>query len=98
MLLELQAQFHRYAVAGDPAALFHGDFYAGKGFALYTLQTPAGLINVVNTHICANYAHTYEGLASVFKLYVHAQYKTETYCSETATRINCMLLSDTISS
>ena len=71
----LQAQFHRYAVAGNPAAWSHGDFYAGKGFALYTLQTPAGLINVVNTHLCANYAHTYKGAASVFASCLHAWHK-----------------------
>ena len=57
----LQADFHQYGAAGNPAALTHGDFYAGKGVACFTLRTPAGLLNVFNTHICANYAHTFTG-------------------------------------
>ena len=39
----LQAHFHGCAVAGDPSAPTHGDFYAGKGIGHAVLQTSAGL-------------------------------------------------------
>lgn len=59
--VKLQACFYGYAVAGDPSALTHGDYYAGKGIGQAILQTPAGLLTVFNTHICANYSHKYTG-------------------------------------
>lgn len=59
----LQAEFHQYGAAGNPAALTHGDFHAGKGVACFMLRTPAGLLNMFNTHTCANYAHTFTGSA-----------------------------------
>ena len=58
----LQAHFHGYAVAGDPSKLTHGDYYAGKGVGHAVLQTPAGLLSVFNTHLCANYSHKYTGI------------------------------------
>ena len=35
-----QAHFLEYQAAGDPAAITHGDYYAGKGVGLVRLATP----------------------------------------------------------
>ena len=40
--------------------VWEGDFYAAKGVALACLGSPTGPLHVYTTHICANYAHSYE--------------------------------------
>lgn len=65
----LQAHFHGYAVAGNPSALTHCDYYSGKGVGQAILQTPAGLLTVFNTHTCANYSHKYTGMSHPFRLH-----------------------------
>lgn len=48
--------FHRFTLGGKPEKLTHGDYYAGKGIGLTTLQiSPGKRINVFNTHTHAQY-------------------------------------------
>jgi endonuclease/exonuclease/phosphatase family metal-dependent hydrolase len=53
-------RFERYLLHGDPRV---GDYYGGKGFAEVTLETPAGPLTLVDTHLHARYessaAHQY---------------------------------------
>ncbi len=46
-------RFERYILHGDPSV---GDYYGGKGFAELTLETPAGPVTLVDTHLHARYA------------------------------------------
>ena len=54
-----QAKFLEFQAAGDPARPTHGDYFAGKGVGAVRIATPAGPVQVFNTHTCANYAHSY---------------------------------------
>lgn len=51
----LHASFEQYAAAGDPLALTCGDYLAAKGVGWVQLETPAGAVDVFNTHLHANY-------------------------------------------
>ena len=57
--LSSQARFLEYQAAGDPALPTHGDYFAGKGVGMVRISTPAGPVQVFNTHTCANYKHSY---------------------------------------
>jgi endonuclease/exonuclease/phosphatase family metal-dependent hydrolase len=46
------ARFERYLLHGDPSV---GDYYGGKGFAEVSLDTPAGPLTLVDTHLHARY-------------------------------------------
>jgi endonuclease/exonuclease/phosphatase family metal-dependent hydrolase len=52
-----EAFFLRYTEGGKPHAVWHGDWWAGKGVALVRLELPggAGYIDVFNTHAHAGY-------------------------------------------
>jgi endonuclease/exonuclease/phosphatase family metal-dependent hydrolase len=47
--------FHRYALAGLPQRIHHGDYWSGKGFVVARLETGAGPLAVVATHLHAQY-------------------------------------------
>ena len=49
-------QFVRYRLAGLPQRPQHADFYGGKGFAHLDLETPAGPVAFINTHLHAGYS------------------------------------------
>ncbi len=50
------AGFYRFRLAGRPERLLEADFYAGKGIGFVRLQTPAGLLDLYDTHALAQYA------------------------------------------
>lgn len=47
--------FHRFSVSNKWYHLWEGDFWAGKGIAVSRVKTPAGIIDVFNTHAQADY-------------------------------------------
>jgi hypothetical protein len=49
----LQAHFEPYRVSGNPAAVWHGDFFAGKGIGHTRIDTPSGLVVRRCLHGCA---------------------------------------------
>ena len=54
------SRFCAYSAGGQPEAVWQGDWIARKGIGLACLATPAGNLQVFNTHTCANYGHTFE--------------------------------------
>ncbi|KAG2484861.1 hypothetical protein HYH03_016347 [Edaphochlamys debaryana] len=54
----IDADFHQYKAAGDPASVHCGDFLATKGVGWVRVQTPSGPLDVFNTHLHANYDHS----------------------------------------
>ena len=55
-LLIAKARFEAYRVRGRAERLWHGDHLAGKGFGELRLETPAGPLDFVDTHLHAQYA------------------------------------------
>lgn len=55
-------RFHTYSVGGPAEAVWQGDWIASKGICLACLDTPAGRLQVYDTHTCANYEHNYQRL------------------------------------
>lgn len=53
------AHFHPYRLRGLPQRPYHGDYYSGKGVSLVTVDSPAGPVTVLNTHLHAQYAPDY---------------------------------------
>ena len=51
----LDVQFSAYLLRGLPQRLQHGDYWGGKGFVLARLQTAAGPLTVLDTHLHAQY-------------------------------------------
>ena len=49
-------RFTRFRLAGLPQRPYHGDFYAGKGFASLDIATEAGPVTLVDTHLHAGYS------------------------------------------
>jgi len=49
------SHFVRFALCGFPQAVTHGDYYGGKGIAILTLETPAGPVALLNTHLIPHY-------------------------------------------
>ncbi len=47
--------FMRYSQSGAAHRVWEGDFWAGKGVALARIETPAGMMDVYNTHAQAGY-------------------------------------------
>ena len=60
------ARFERFALRGPPEQIAQGDFYGGKGFVQLRLNTPAGPLTLINTHLQARYSksvpHEYRSL------------------------------------
>lgn len=50
-----EARFDAYRLSGKPHRLRHLDWYGGKGFAIVTLDTPRGEVNILNTHLHSSY-------------------------------------------
>ena len=50
-----EARFTSFVAAGLPQRIHHGDFWGGKGFVRATVQTPAGSLLWVATHLHAGY-------------------------------------------
>ncbi len=50
-----EVYFMRYSQSGPPHRLNEGDFWAGKGVSLARIETPAGIMDVYNTHAQAGY-------------------------------------------
>lgn len=51
----IDADFYRYRLGGTVETIWHGDYIAGKGVGLTRIQTPAGTVDVYNTHAIAQY-------------------------------------------
>ena len=51
-----KARFETYRVRGRAERVWHGDHLAGKGFGELVLETPAGPLAFVDTHLHAQYA------------------------------------------
>jgi endonuclease/exonuclease/phosphatase family metal-dependent hydrolase len=49
------ARFDMFSLRGDPARPDHPDYYGGKGWATLELETPAGPLILVDTHLHAPY-------------------------------------------
>lgn len=60
----LQVGFHPYSARGDPFRVLNGDYFAGKGVGWAAVKTPAGIVDIFNTHLSANYHHHWSGEAS----------------------------------
>lgn len=52
----LSARLTPYSLRGHPERLTHGDYYGRKGYAWLRLETPAGPVSVIDTHLHARYA------------------------------------------
>lgn len=50
-----RAQFHIFKPCGRPWELWHADYYASKGLALLSIQSPAGPLIFGQTHFHARY-------------------------------------------
>lgn len=48
--------FERYRLAGLPQRIHHGDYWGGKGFVMARVETAAGFVTVLDTHLHAQYA------------------------------------------
>ncbi|MEE3328267.1 MAG: endonuclease/exonuclease/phosphatase family protein [Myxococcota bacterium] len=60
-------RFTPFTLEGLPQRPQHADYYGGKGFVEITLETPAGPLVLINTHLHAGYAPSdvldeYEGI------------------------------------
>ena len=47
------AGFHRFRLTGRPERLADAEYFAGKGIGYVRVQTPAGEVDVYNTHLIA---------------------------------------------
>lgn len=50
-----EVRFREYRLCGLPERIDHGDYYGGKGVALATIDTAAGPVHVLDTHLIAHY-------------------------------------------
>jgi len=57
-----RARFEAFALNGKPQRIQHSDYYGGKGFVRLELKTPGGRIDVVNTHLHAQYTRAKDDL------------------------------------
>ncbi len=51
----VDADFYRFRLSGRPERLLEADYYAGKGIGMVRVQTPAGLLDVYDIHVLAQY-------------------------------------------
>ena len=56
----IETRFERYKNEGNPFALHHGDYWAGKGIASIRVVHPDGHLVVYGTHVHAAYRNPYE--------------------------------------
>jgi endonuclease/exonuclease/phosphatase family metal-dependent hydrolase len=50
-----ESRFIRFALCGFPQDITRGDYYGGKGIAILTLETPAGPVALLSTHLIPHY-------------------------------------------
>ncbi len=50
-----RTHFEAYHLGGRPERIWEGDYHGGKGFALLEIETPAGPVTLVDTHLHAQY-------------------------------------------
>lgn len=50
-----ESRFVRFALCGFPQDVTRGDYYGGKGIAILTLDTPAGSVALLSTHLIPHY-------------------------------------------
>jgi endonuclease/exonuclease/phosphatase family metal-dependent hydrolase len=50
------ARFDAFSLRGDPGRPDHPDYYGGKGWATVEIETDAGPVTIVDTHLHARYA------------------------------------------
>eukprot|EP00198_Chlamydomonas_reinhardtii_P008303 XP_001697640.1 predicted protein [Chlamydomonas reinhardtii] len=63
---------------GDPASIGCGDYYAAKGVGYARVSAPSGPLDVFNTHLHANYHHTYDKPAGPHDILELARYVNTT--------------------
>ncbi len=51
----VETHFKQFALRGRADRIYYGDYIAGKGIGLACIKTPAGIIDVYNTHTIAQY-------------------------------------------
>ncbi|MCP5059249.1 MAG: hypothetical protein GY937_21295 [bacterium] len=51
-----EARFHRFRLSGLPERIDHGDYFSGKGAVVVSIDTPAGPVDILDTHLVAHYA------------------------------------------
>ena len=51
----LESRFVRFSLCGFPQDVTRGDYYSGKGIAILTLDTPAGPVALLSTHLIPHY-------------------------------------------
>jgi len=49
------SRFIRFSLCGFPQDVTRGDYYGGKGIAIVTLDTPAGPVALLSTHLIPHY-------------------------------------------
>jgi endonuclease/exonuclease/phosphatase family metal-dependent hydrolase len=52
-----ESRFIRFALCGFPQDVTRGDYYGGKGIAILTLDTPAGPVALLSTHLIPHYGN-----------------------------------------
>ena len=52
-----ESRFIRFALCGFPQDITRGDYYGGKGIATLTLDTPAGPVALLSTHLIPHYGN-----------------------------------------
>lgn len=50
-----ESRFIRFSLCGFPQDVTRGDYYGGKGIAIVTLDTPAGPVALLSTHLIPHY-------------------------------------------
>jgi endonuclease/exonuclease/phosphatase family metal-dependent hydrolase len=61
------SQFENFHFRGDPERLAQGEFLGSKGFQTLILETPAGPLSVINTHLHARYRRSRPRLNSAVR-------------------------------
>lgn len=69
--------FHRYTASNQWFHVWEGDFWAGKGIAVSRIQTPAGLVDVFNTHAQAGYGRQRNAEARAVQMQEAARFMRE---------------------
>jgi len=82
--------FHRFRLSGRPERLADAEYFAGKGIGYVRLQTPAGEIDVYNTHLIAQ--STTDGLDPYRAHRTAAAYEMVTFVSSQSRERNPVLL------
>mmetsp|Transcript_11179 Transcript_11179/g.16043 ORF Transcript_11179/g.16043 Transcript_11179/m.16043 type:complete len:523 (+) Transcript_11179:95-1663(+) len=87
------SQYHRFTVSGRLHRFLEADYVGGKGFGLCRLRTPAGMIDVVTTHLVSNYAraHTSE-FDRYYAIRVQQAFELGRFLSEFSDRSHASLM------